>query len=76
MAPHMPNPALVTRGSADAFSVPDSIENNGSLSEPQDFRPIADIVADLIRELWRQQHGERPCPLDRPRLTVVEEGPQ
>jgi hypothetical protein len=54
------------------FSVQDDAENSGSLEELQGFRSIAECCDALIRRLWRQQHGMKPCPLDRGRLVVID----
>ena len=51
--------------------------NNGADNGPLcGFRPLGALVDELIRRLWRQQHGARPCPLDPGRFAVIDGGRQ
>jgi len=77
VTPTAPRPGLAILAGAEAHSEQwDSSEYSGSDAAPQAFRHIAEIVDALIRKLWRQQHGTKPCPLDRPHLIAIDGGRQ
>lgn len=74
MAQSMPNPALATRGMAEALSIRDESKIIAPLAGAQSFRAIAEVVDDLIRHLRCVRYGAMPCPLDRERFIAIDGG--